>query len=73
MCIFVPLAIAFIIGVYKYLRKPWLVFFILMPVTGISTAIATSSRGAIVGLSGVGTGLILRRPNAGVVVLAGTA
>ncbi|MBS0013788.1 MAG: hypothetical protein KFF46_07430, partial [Desulfobacterales bacterium] len=33
MCIFVPLAIAFIIGVYKHLPKPWLAFFLLMPVT----------------------------------------
>ena len=62
MCIYIPLAIAFIVGVYKYLSRPWLVFFVLMPITGLGTAIATSSRGAIVGLAGAGIWSILRRP-----------
>lgn len=51
MCIYVPLAIAFILGTYRFLSKPKLLFFLLMPFTGIGTAIASSSRGALVGLA----------------------
>ena len=76
MCIFVPLAIAFIIGIYKHLSKPWLAFFLLMPITGIGTAIASTSRGAMVGLAGAGSWMILRRPRvfiAGALVLIAVA
>ncbi|MDL1979812.1 MAG: O-antigen ligase family protein [Deltaproteobacteria bacterium] len=62
MCIFVPLAIAFIIATYKFLSKPWLVFFLLMPFTGIATAIASSSRGALVGLGAAGIRPLVSRP-----------
>ncbi len=51
MCIYVPLAIAFIVATYKFLSKPKLLFFLLMPFTGIGTAVASSSRGALVGLA----------------------
>jgi O-antigen ligase len=51
MCIFVPLAIAFIIGIYKYLSKTWFILLNLMPLTGIGTIIASSSRGALVGVA----------------------
>lgn len=51
MCIYVPLAVAFIVATYKFLSKPKLLFFLLMPFTGIGTAIASSSRGALVGLA----------------------
>jgi O-antigen ligase len=51
MCIYVPLAIAFIFGIYRFLSKPKLLFFLLMPFTGIGTAIGSSSRGALVGLA----------------------
>jgi len=51
MCIFVPLAVAFIFAVYRYLSKVWRVFFLLMPFTGVGTLIASSSRGALVGFA----------------------
>jgi O-antigen ligase len=51
MCIYVPLAIAFIVATYRFLSKPKLLFFLLMPFTGIATAVASSSRGALVGLA----------------------
>lgn len=73
MCIFVPLAIAFIIATYKFLSKSWLVFFLLMPFTGIATAIASSSRGALVGLGATGIRPLLIRPRVffeGVVILS---
>ncbi len=62
MCIYVPLAIAFIVAVRKYISKKWLTFFLFMPLTGIGTAIASSSRGALVGLAASGVWSILRRP-----------
>ncbi len=54
MCIYVPLAIAFILATYKLLSKPKLLFFLFMPFTGIATAVASSSRGALVGLAVAG-------------------
>ena len=62
MCIFVPLAVSFIIAIYKYLSKTWLIFFFLMPFTGICTAIASSSRGALVGLTFTGIRPLMLRP-----------
>ena len=72
MCIFVPLSIAFIFGVYKYLPKIWRIIFLLMPITGVFTIIASSSRGAIVGLVGSGIWSLKRRPKvfiSGIIVL----
>ena len=50
MCIYVPLAAAFILATYKWLSKPKLLFFLCMPFTGIGTVVASSSRGALVGI-----------------------
>lgn len=54
MCIFIPLATAFIWGLRDH-WKEWgrwkLGFFLLFPVTGLMTIIASSSRGAIVGIA----------------------
>jgi O-antigen ligase len=69
MCIFTPMAIAFIFAVYKYISKPWLYFFLLMPLTSVGTAIASSSRATILGLAGAGGWSILRRPKT--VILGG--
>ena len=62
MCIYVPLAIAFIFAIYRYLSKPKLLFFLLMPFTGIGTAVASSSRGALVGLALAGIRPLIIRP-----------
>lgn len=61
MCIFVPLAIAFISGEKKNVSNVWLVFLLLMPLTGLGTAIGSSSRGALVGLGAAGLWFILGR------------
>lgn len=50
LCVFVPLSIYFIIALSKYWGRIKLGFFLLMPVTGIGSVIATSSRGAMAGL-----------------------
>lgn len=52
MCIFVPLSIAFILGIRKWYPKRWLFLFCLMPLTGMATVAASSSRGAVLGLVG---------------------
>lgn len=62
MCIFVPLSVAFIFSVRKYLSKAWFIFFCLMPITGVFTIIASSARAAMVGLAGSGIWSIKRRP-----------
>lgn len=62
MCIYVPLAIAFIFGIYRFLSKGKLIFFLLMPFTGIGTAVASSSRGALVGLAVAGMRPLFNRP-----------
>ena len=62
MCIFVPLAVAFIVAVRKFVTKKWFCFLLVMPFTGIATAIASSSRGALIGLGAAGVWAILRRP-----------
>ena len=62
MCIFVPLSVAFIFSVYKYLSKIWRIIILLMPITGVFTIIASSSRGAMFGLAGSGIWSLKRRP-----------
>jgi putative inorganic carbon (hco3(-)) transporter len=62
MCIYVPLAVAFIIGVYKFLSRPKLLFFLLMPFTGIATVVASSSRGALVGLAATSIRPLFMKP-----------
>lgn len=51
MTIYVPMAAALIIGLRPYWHPLWRVFFYSMPFTGIGTIVATSSRGAMVGLA----------------------
>ncbi|PHQ26360.1 hypothetical protein CLH62_01815 [Marinobacter guineae] len=51
MTIYVPMAAALIIGLRPYWHPLWRVFFYAMPLTGLGTLIATSSRGAMVGLA----------------------
>ncbi|MDM8536334.1 O-antigen ligase family protein, partial [Desulfobacterales bacterium HSG17] len=62
MCIYIPIAIAFIIGVYKYVSKTMLAILFFMPVSGIGTAIASSSRGALIGLVAASSWSIMRKP-----------
>jgi O-antigen ligase len=62
MCIYIPMSISFIFATYKHINKFWLFFFFLMPFTGLSTTIASSSRGALVGLSGSALWSILHKP-----------
>ncbi len=62
MCIFVPLSFFFVLAIRNYISKKWLVFLSLMPVTGVGTAIASSSRGALVGLGGSALWSLLKRP-----------
>lgn len=67
MCIYVPLSIAFIVATYKFLSKPKLLFFLLMPFTGIGTAVATSSRGALVGLAAASFRPLIMKPGSAIV------
>ncbi len=62
MCIYVPLAISFILATYKLWSKPKLIFFFFMPFTGIATAVASSSRGALVGLATAGIRPLFIKP-----------
>lgn len=54
LTIFIPLSIYFIISLKSYWGKKTKIFFYLMPVTGIGSIVATSSRGAIAGIIAAG-------------------
>lgn len=54
LCIYVPLAIAFIMALRSRWNRIAKIFFYLMPITGIGSVMASSSRGAFIGLAGTG-------------------
>jgi putative inorganic carbon (hco3(-)) transporter len=54
LTIFTPLAFAFIFALRTSWTKPLKIFFYLFPITAIGSTIATSSRGALLGLIGAG-------------------
>ncbi len=49
MCIFFPLALGFVIAMWKHWGKWQRLFFLSFPVTAVMSMIASSSRGALVG------------------------
>lgn len=51
MCLFVPMAIYFMIAMKPYWSKTKMTLFALLPFTGIASIIATTSRGAVVGIA----------------------
>lgn len=53
MCVFFPLTIAFFLALYRYWDRIRTWFFLILPVTAIASMIASSSRGALVGLAAV--------------------
>ena len=54
MCIYVPMATAFVLGLRRHWGRWWRLFFYAMPFTGVGTIIASSSRGAMAGLAASG-------------------
>lgn len=54
MCVYVPMAMAFVLGLRRYWGRWWRLFFYAMPFTGVGTIIASSSRGAVAGLAASG-------------------
>lgn len=60
LCIFIPMVSYFIYALHKHWNKAMFGFFLLMPLTGIASAIASSSRGALVGLAGVALWTLFR-------------
>ena len=60
MVIFTPLSIAFILALRKYWSKVKRFIFYLFPVTGFFSIIATSSRGAMLGIAVVAVWFIIK-------------
>ena len=60
MTIFVPLSLAFIIALRKYWGRLKRLFFYLMPITGLFSIAASSSRGAQLAIAGVGVWFLLK-------------
>lgn len=60
MTIFVPLSIAFVLALKHHWGKYKKLFFYLMPLTGLITIVASSSRGGQLGLVGVALWYILK-------------
>jgi O-antigen ligase len=69
MCIYVPISIAFFMAIRPYLTKPKRLFFLLMPITGLGTVIASSSRGALVGLAVASSRILVNRPRSALIGL----
>lgn len=61
MCVFLPLSIAFI-QAFKHRWSKWLFYFMLLfPVSAFSSILASSSRGAILGLIAIGLAILFQR------------
>ena len=53
MCIFVPMAFTFYLGLRKNWGRIKKAFFLILPITGVGAIIASSSRGAVIGFAAV--------------------
>lgn len=53
MCIFVPMAFTFYLGLRKNWGRIKKAFFLILPITGVGAIIASSSRGAVLGFAAV--------------------
>lgn len=62
MGIFVPLSLYLIIGLYPKLTKLQVAVLSLLPITGVASIIASSSRGGLLGLAASGIWLLLSGP-----------
>lgn len=51
MALYVPLAMTFVFSLRSYWGKVWKMVFYFMPFSGVGTIVASSSRGALVGLA----------------------
>lgn len=60
MCVIVPISLYFALGVRKKVKLPVFLALLVLPVTGLMGAIASSSRGAVLGLAGVGLWMMAR-------------
>lgn len=65
MCIFLPLSVEFIFALRSYWRKWTRYFFYLLPITAVASIVASSSRGALVGLAAVGLWWVARSKHRG--------
>jgi putative inorganic carbon (HCO3(-)) transporter len=72
MCIFVPLSLQFIIGLYPALSKRTVAVLALLPLTGVASILGSGSRGGLLGLAVVGLWMLLasRHKVRGLVALA---
>jgi putative inorganic carbon (HCO3(-)) transporter len=72
MCIFVPLALQFLVGLYPSLTKLQVFVLAMLPVTGTLGIINSSSRGGLLGFACVGIWMLLqsRRKMRGLIALA---
>ncbi len=60
MCIFLPLTLYLIAGLRSYWVKWKRMLVMVLPVTAVMSVVATNSRGALVGVAGVGLWMLLR-------------
>ncbi len=72
MCIFVPLSLFFLIGLYPSLKKSQVIMLSLLPLSGVIGVVNSGSRGGLLGLGCVGLWLLLKskRKVRGLIVLA---
>ncbi|HEU5153256.1 MAG TPA: O-antigen ligase family protein [Gemmatimonadales bacterium] len=75
MCIFFPLSMYWFVGLRKHWKKWQRMLFLALPASAVASIVATSSRGALVGLGLVGLWMVMRsrykvRALVGIVALA---
>lgn len=69
MAIFVPISVAFALSLKEYWGRYKKLFFYMVPITGIVTIIATSARGAQLGIAAAGIWVLLKARNFKAIVL----
>lgn len=60
MCVFMPISLFFALGVKPYVSRWMYAFLLFLPITAVSGAIASSSRGALVGMAAVAVWAVVR-------------
>ncbi len=60
MCVFMPISLFFALGIRPYVSKLVFGIALVLPFTAVASAIASSSRGALVGMAAVAVWMVLR-------------
>ena len=60
MCVVMPISLYFAFGMRRYVSRPTFLLILALPFTAVAGAIASSSRGALLGMAAIGFWMFLR-------------